>query len=527
MELMHVIAAFPADVVRKHAALLVDRIKASTPGLTPRERCYLPLAQKLAASPPAASEGLRLLNAVWQDVSALRDLKEYMLIASAWLVFVAKNFKVREINILLNDICDHFSADPTNETVAPFLPEVLSILLTNVTDLQTLFSMEKFLPLIDLLQTSEKVDLCKRIMSTVAETTPLADPLFIQSLLDVARTLHDSMNEFSIADERRQYSHLITAFLRNVDYGKDLDAQLNFYVECRRSFSKMEVVQEACVAAVIRLIVRATQTTVIKQHSKKNAAFVKACLAFCHITIPSLHNPLKKLRLLLLATMVSLCAGFITQGDMLLHTCITLLSEASVPSQNIAHSTETELFDFVSTLLSALVVIPSTQSPLHALLEVHNYLDTHTHHQFDRCLRARLAMCQLQALATLAQPSLPYHFQSGTLSNDELYATSVDHKEEIHSHCSALLELVLTTISELEEKSDAASHKQSVALGVELLNVMLKVALPEEKLPVIASKVYAVITKRGAGEYRAFLDNTLATLKTTPQWSGFSHLFTA
>jgi hypothetical protein len=41
-------------------------------------------------------------------------------------------------------------------------------------------------------------------------------------------------------------------------------------------------------------------------HTKKTSSFVKACLAYCHITVPSLDDVFARLRLLLECAEVSL-----------------------------------------------------------------------------------------------------------------------------------------------------------------------------------------------------------------------------
>ena len=48
-------------------------------------------------------------------------------------------------------------------------------------------------------------------------------------------------------------------------------------------------------------------------HTKKTAAFVRACLAYSFITIPSLNNPLSKLKLYLESAQVALLNQCLSQ----------------------------------------------------------------------------------------------------------------------------------------------------------------------------------------------------------------------
>ena len=57
-----------------------------------------------------------------------------------------------------------------------------------------------------------------------------------------------------------------------------------------------------------------TRRLVKGNHSRKTAAFVRACAAYCFITIPSLENILFALNLYLLSGQVALANGALSQG---------------------------------------------------------------------------------------------------------------------------------------------------------------------------------------------------------------------
>ena len=57
-------------------------------------------------------------------------------------------------------------------------------------------------------------------------------------------------------------------------------------VECRAAFPNLDKVQDRLVLRVAGLTMQAHRL-VNGKHSRKTIAFVKACLAYCHITIPS------------------------------------------------------------------------------------------------------------------------------------------------------------------------------------------------------------------------------------------------
>ena len=58
-----------------------------------------------------------------------------------------------------------------------------------------------------------------------------------------------------------------------------------------------------------------TRRLVKCNHTRKTAAFIRACVAFCFITIPSLENPLSALNLYLLSGTVAIANGALSQGS--------------------------------------------------------------------------------------------------------------------------------------------------------------------------------------------------------------------
>jgi len=62
-------------------------------------------------------------------------------------------------------------------------------------------------------------------------------------------------------------------------------------------------------------------------HTKRTFAFVKAALAFCHITIPSMTDWFGRLHLFLLAGEVALHHQLLSQAEAFFKSAITLLPD--------------------------------------------------------------------------------------------------------------------------------------------------------------------------------------------------------
>ena len=132
---------------------------------------------------------------------------------------------------------------------------------------------------------------------------PTRDPVITHSLMRICRLMHDSINSLSSDDEVRAIGCLVsTGLLRAVSFGADLDQQLAFLVECRAAFCNIDPVLKQLVHMVNQVAAEVhgagggglAGTT---GHSRRTAAFARACAAYAFITIPSLNGVFHRLAL--------------------------------------------------------------------------------------------------------------------------------------------------------------------------------------------------------------------------------------
>ena len=73
----------------------------------------------------------------------------------------------------------------------------------------------------------------------------------------------------------------------------DLDAHLAFFVECRRSFSKLDAVTEACVMGVLRLVSRGRVVEIGRDLAAEEKAALHHALAgaLARARRPDFDNP--------------------------------------------------------------------------------------------------------------------------------------------------------------------------------------------------------------------------------------------
>lgn len=92
-------------------------------------------------------------------------------------------------------------------------------------------------------QENVRIDVCKYVLKTCNDhEQKTCDAVIINALMFLCHVLHDSVNALTVEDERRQIGELIAGVIRRVDYGRDFEQQLSFFVEARGAFSNIDVV---------------------------------------------------------------------------------------------------------------------------------------------------------------------------------------------------------------------------------------------------------------------------------------------
>ena len=154
----------------------------------------------------------------------------------------------------------------------------------------------------------------------------------------------------------RQISRLLCIFIRGVSFSSDLELHLNFFVDCRRFFIRIDDVKFVLVMGVLSLVQR-TNAIVKGNHTRRTTVFVKACLAYAHITIPSIMEPMRRLHLFLLAGQISLSNNLVTQAETLLKAAIAYIPDlSSLEPQRKPH--DDDVMSFISSLANTLIVAP-------------------------------------------------------------------------------------------------------------------------------------------------------------------------
>ena len=222
------------------------------------------------------------------------------------------------------------------------------------------------------------------------------------------------------------------------------------------------------------------------KHTKKTATFVKACLAYSHITIPSLAEAFRKLELSLQCAEIALLNQCLPQTDTFLKSAISLIPEVpsyyEVDGRKIYY--DDRLVEYISQLLSFLVVTPGhpEYGPFYIVQGLTNAMKKFPWNVSTSPIshsQMKVYLWMLYYLTVVAQKELPYHFPN-VQSNDELYGNSAEYMAENASLTSQLLDEIITSLAKLVEKTPdmtettlTANKVTQVRLALDFINVLL------------------------------------------------------
>ncbi|RZF44922.1 hypothetical protein LSTR_LSTR013788 [Laodelphax striatellus] len=491
-----VMTSFRPSYVSSRALYFIELISACNTEGYPQYLLFKSLGNCLSVA--ETESPLQVLNEVWKVISKLEQPAQYIACAEVWAHFIVTHFSNHEINIFLGDIILHMTPNRVYEQFYPQLLNIVDKVVTNCADFESLFSMDKFLPLIDMFHGETiKVNVCKSIMAAYMSrgSKELSnDPIVIDALMFVCRGMHDSVSVLTVEDEKRQIGLLISQLVRQVNFGQDLEQQLSYFVEARAAFTNLDSVHSTLVQCVNKLSVN-TGRIVRGHHTRKTASFVRACAAYCYITIPSIFSEYTRLQLYLLSAEVALMNQCLGQADACLKAALSLVPElpTSIEVDGKMRSSEPYLTSYISHFLSLLLIVPDSPQ-LGVLYLLRGLLNVLKHYTWDQnsSARIRIYLYVIDMLSTAAQETYPYSIRKVD-SNDVLYGSDPKFIAEINSVCSGLIEEILTHLKFLG--SSEQLHKQA-ALAFDLfIRIVIRGDLTSPGLATLALNLWNLANK--------------------------------
>ncbi|XP_073399068.1 VPS35 endosomal protein-sorting factor-like [Dendrobates tinctorius] len=520
-----VMSAFRAEFIAARSMDFIAMIKECDEAGFPKHLLFRSLGLNVALADPPENDRLQILNEAWKVITKLKVPQDYINCAEVWVEYTCRHFTKREVNTILADVIKHMTPDRAFEEAYPQLQSVMTKVVAHFHDFSVLFSVEKFLPFMDMFQKeSVRVEVCKCIMEAFIkhQQEVTKDPVILNALLHVCKTMHDSVNALTLEDEKRMLAHLINGFIRMVSFGRDFEQQLSFYVEARALFCNLEPVLVHLIHSVNNLAME-TKKVMKGNHSRKTASFVRACVAFCFITIPSLTSIFTRLNLYLHSGQVALANQCLSQADAFFRAAISLVPEVpkTINIDGKMRSSEIFLFEFLSNFFSTLLVVPDhpEQGVLFLVRGLLNVIEDYTWED-NSDDKVRIYTIVLHLLAALSQESYLYHIDKVD-SNDNLYGGDTKFLTEINKLCDTLIGQILEHLKALG-KEKTLKRQSSLALLL-FGSILAHGDLRNNKLNQLVVNLWNLAQKHGFADTKTMV-KTLEYIKKRSKHPDCSHL---
>ncbi|XP_077304990.1 VPS35 endosomal protein-sorting factor-like isoform X4 [Lithobates pipiens] len=494
-----VMSAFRAEFIAARSMDFIGMIKECDEAGFPKHLLFRSLGLNLALADPPEGDRLQVLNEAWKVITKLKIPQDYVNCAEVWIGYTCKHFSKREVNTILADVIKHMTPDRAFEDAYPQLQSIITTVIAHFHDFSVLFYVEKFLPFLDMFQKeSVRVDVCKSIMEAFNRNQQEAtkDPVMLNALLHVCKTMHDSVNALTLEDEKRMLAHHISVLVRMVSFGRDFEQQLSFYVEARAMFCNLEPV-------LVQLI--------------------HACVAFCFITIPSLTSIFTRLNLYLHSGQVALANQCLSQADAFFKAAVSLVADVpkTIVIDGKIRSSEAFLLEFLSNFFSTLLVVPDhpEQGVLSLVRGLLNVIEDYAWED-NRDDKIWIYSSVLHLLAALCQESYLYHIDKVD-SNDNLYGGDAKFLTEIGKLCDTLIGQILEHLKALG-KENTLKRQSSLAL-LFFNSILAHGDLRNNKLNQLAVNLWNLSQKHGYSDTKTMI-KTLEYINRRSKKSESSHL---
>ncbi|XP_060527823.1 VPS35 endosomal protein-sorting factor-like isoform X2 [Cylas formicarius] len=492
-----IMSGFKPMYISERALQFLDMITGCTDDAIPLHSLLRTLGLCLSVCPPPSDQRKSLLIHVWRNIGQLNNTNEYMTCVEVWTPLIALHLSLKELNQAFGNIINHLSVKRSYEHFQVELKNIVQKVASYISDLESLLALDNFLSLINLFhEESVKVEVCKFVLTTSVIDHQISDPVITNSLMYLGSVLHDSVDALTPEDEHRQIGDILCNIVRKIDYGRDLEQQLDFYAEARGAFANIDSVLSQLVQCVNTLTVK-TRLIVKGRHTRKTSDFVRACAAYSFITIPSIVSAKTRLKLYLLSGQVALFNNCLGQGDACFKAALSIIPELESSAQS-----DTFLIAFVRQFLSTLIVVPD--NPERGILSLTrmllNILKNYEWNKPNWSL-ALIYINVIEMFSTMTQDVYPYHVDR-VESNDALYGSDPKYIQEI----DAMISIVITEILNIMKELGTCTKQAQLAIEL-FLQICVRSDLTFNSISILALNVWNLSLRSGYIDLK-YLDRT-------------------
>lgn len=452
--LHHLLKELPTEIVGSYAVEILHLIEYSNDKSYDQCLNYRLLGFRLCERRPT----LDILNAavdrIIQVVTLLDELDDFLKVVDPYVDIILQNQMDNHLNTILEGISERACKKEIVDNDVVGLQSILMKILSHFKDLEDVFALGHFLEILDVMYGSSRISIDMQILNMATRNGCINDPTTVQLLFEICQALHDGIDFVNSKGDDYQAARLISRFVLMVDYGAEMERHLTFLVECRAAFGSINELKETLVHSSNHLATKALKD------GRKHLSFVKSCIAFSEVTIPSISDHIRQLNLYIETSEVALLAGLISHSDGLVDSAISCLENVDLINGSLTPVDVDGMVTSIQKLCSLLVIVPGNPELgfTHTLKSILSLINSRSWITLKIKIRISCAIVSLSA--TLSQNKLPYNADLEILSNDLLWYGDSSYVQELLSFS----EHVLQNLVEIIEQEPSGAARGCMAL---------------------------------------------------------------
>ncbi|XP_063359419.1 VPS35 endosomal protein-sorting factor-like isoform X1 [Cydia amplana] len=459
------VSAFDSTSVNKKSTEILEMVQSSAEKMVMLSEILTALGEHLCTADShhqMASEAL--IQTWWKIANNMKSTTNFLQVLGPWLQFACMHLSTQHVNIILRGTIRYMikCGKPADEFSGSF-QFVVRRMLNSIPDVEELFLMDAFMPLVELVQTSNaRTMMAKTVLSIFFakyKLVQIEDPIVIGSLMRLCCILHESINAVTVEDEVKLCAELIAKYVRAVSHD-DPEQQLNFYVESRAAFIKLDAVLVALVHCVNALGARGAAGT--------RGWLQRACAAYCFVTVPSLHCPLARAQLYLLSGQAALLNNCVGQAEANFKALISLIPDIPefIMEDGQKKMTHFKVSSLMSDFLSTLLIMPDNMDSSVKAYILSGFIKTmeRIHWRKTDPVYYMSLLRTLDLLCEMTRETYAYGIE-GVLSNDKLYGSEAEYIDSIEKYSTNICQELLVVLKAL---GDAKETRKQHDLALEV-----------------------------------------------------------
>ncbi|XP_061342230.1 uncharacterized protein LOC133288485 isoform X2 [Gastrolobium bilobum] len=454
-----------------------------------------------------------VLDKVIQVIALYDSLDEYLKVIDAYADLILQNEMDNLLNTILEGISERALNGGVTEDEMPSLESLLVKLLSHFKHLEDVLSLSHFPEILDVMYGKSQKVVFLHILNMATRNGQVSDPTSIQLLFEISRILHDNMEFMNVKDDDCQVAHSISHFVDMVEYGAEMDRYLAFLVDCRGAFGKLNELKETVVHSSNSLAIQALKC------ANTHLSFVKSCITFSEVTIPSISAQ-RQFDLFLETAEVAFLGGLVSHSDGLIDSAIGCLHTLDIMDGFQTPADVEGLISSIRKLCGFLIVVPGNINLPVTYFPNNLFTLTCSQSWFEPKMRTKIFSAIILLLTTLSQKTLPYHANTQIPGNDMLYYEDSSYKQELVSLSKLVLENLLSAVQ--QEPSQAARG----IMALEACNCIASSFMVSNELSSICLTLIETAKSCLSAQDR-YLQSTIQLVnKQSPNFEGFM-LFTS